>query len=329
MMIISFIASLLDGILVGATVAEVEVLKKRSPSIGKLFDYYRANFDYVLSALLGLDTIATSLLSMLLGSMILQECGEAAVFPCSLTITIIGFVFTDILPKVVGIYHRRHLLYWSVYPMRLAVWIMFPISWLCSRITRLFIPKKNSLNEELSDESFILTARRGVANGVLSSVEGTMLEQTLTLDDVEVGTITQPTIFSLQISWTVEEVFEKFPEIPYSRIPVYDAHESDFMGIIRRRDLLKALGEDRHKACIEQFVHKALTISSTEKISSTLELLLQNLQQLAIICDEDHVPVGVITIEDIFEYIIGRDITEYDDVSNLSSQKLCDGNANN
>ncbi|MDR1438064.1 MAG: CNNM domain-containing protein [Puniceicoccales bacterium] len=327
-MIVSFIASLLDGVLVGATVAEVEVLKKKSASIGKLFEYYRSNFDYVLSALLGLDTMTTSLLSILLGSLILQELGEAAVFPCSLAITVIGFVFTDILPKVMGIYHRRKLLYWSVYPMRLAVWIMFPISWLCSRVTRMFIPKNHS-NEELSDESFILTARRGVAKGVLSSVEGIMLEQTLTLDDVEVSTIAKKDIFFLHSTMTIEEVFRDYPEIPYSRIPLYDKKLSRFIGIVRRRDLLKALGEDKHRMTIRRFSHKALMVPGDTKISSTLELMLQNFQQVAIIADGAGNAFGVATIEDIFEYIIGRDIREYDDVGKGIAFEACSATREN
>ncbi|MDR0727860.1 MAG: CNNM domain-containing protein [Puniceicoccales bacterium] len=317
MLAVSFMSSLFEGILVSTTVSELEIFKQKHPRLGKLFAYYWEHSDRALAAFLGIDTATTSILSIFLGAMFIKTWGEASVLPCSVVITVLEFVFTDILAKMLGIYHRRYLLRWAVYPMRFIVWTMLPISWACSLIVRLFVPRARG-NEDFSDETLILTAKRGVADGVLTSVEGTMLEQTLTLDDVAVETIAQKPIFSLDATKTVAEISSKYPEIPYGRIPVYERDQAHFIGVVRRRDLLQALAADRHQAMVGEFVREMVTISWDTKISGALEILLQRFQQIAIISGESGEPIGVLTIEDIFEYILDRDIFEYDDLSNFS-----------
>ncbi|MDR3316753.1 MAG: CNNM domain-containing protein [Puniceicoccales bacterium] len=316
-MALSFVASLLDGVIIGATVAEVESLKEKSPWAGNLFESFQANTDRVLSAVLAIDTGAACICSMLLGSLVENKYGVRMILPFSCFVTVLCFVFTDILPKVLGIYYRKKLLYWSVFPLRIITWIMFPISYVCAKIVDIFLPKKKN-NGALSDEAIILTARRGVRDGILSSIEGDMVEHTLTLDDVEVEIITQKKIFSIGAAQTIGQVFRRYPEIPYGRIPVFEGERSNVIGIVHRRELLRALAADEHERTVKSMVRKIVRVPKNAKISSVLEILLQHFQQIALVEGENCAVVGVVTIEDIFEYIIGRDIFEYDDLSNLS-----------
>lgn len=315
MIALSFVASLLDGVLVSATVADVEVLKRKSPKAGRVFEKFQDHPDRPLSAVLAMDTTATTIGSVFLGALVLKHWGESAVIPFSIASTIISFVFSDILPKTLGVFHRRKLLALVIFPIQLVQWTMWPVSILCSLVLRTFLPK-NRIHEELSDESIILTAKRGVEDGILSSVEGQMLEHTLTLDDVAVETIVQKKVFSLPKNVTVESVFRKYAEIPYGRIPIYDGPKSNLIGIVRRRDLLKAMAKDHYSDTMESLCRPTVRIPKVAKISSALDILTQHFQQIAIVENEDHRPMGVVTIEDIFEYILGRDIFEYDDISN-------------
>jgi CBS domain containing-hemolysin-like protein len=314
---LSFIASLLDGVLVGATVAEVEILRTRSPLFGRIFAKHQSHIDRTLSAVLAIDSLSTTIGSVLLGPLIVHHIGPGALVPCSIAIGIAGFVFTDILPKTLGIYCRHKLLYWMVIPLELIVWAMYPLAYLCAKLVNIFLPPARP-NHALTDEAFILTAKCGVRDGVLSSIEGEMVEHTLTLDDVDVGTIAQRQIFSVDGRQTVAEFFRKYPEIPYSRIPVHTGNIHELSGIVRRRDLLKALANDEHGRTILSLARKTVSIPADVKISSALETLLHHFQQIGIIVDGSEQPIGVLTIEDIFEYILGRDIFEYDDVSNHS-----------
>jgi CBS domain containing-hemolysin-like protein len=302
---------------VGATVAEVEALKKKSPRLGHIFESHQSHPDRSLSAVLAIDSAATSIGSVFLGSLTVRYIGESALVPFSIAVAVVGFIFTDILPKTLGIYHRCQLLPWTVIPLRIIVWIMYPVAHACSWVVDIFLPRR-SPNTALSDEALILTARRGVRDGILSPIEGNMVEHTLTLDDVEVGTIAQRKVFALDGRQAIGDVFHKYPEIPYSRIPVYEGGRSHYIGIVRRRDLLQELARDGHSRLVRSLVRRTVAIPQDAKISSALETLLQHFQQIALIEDANHCPIGVLTIEDIFEYILGRDIFEYDDLCNGS-----------
>lgn len=314
----SFLASLLDGVLVGASVADVEYLKKNHPKLGRAFEYYQSQPDRTLSAILAIDTSASTICAAVLGALMVKEWGESSLLLGSIFITFSSFVFSDILPKTLGVFYRRRLLRYVVRPIQLVTWVMYPVSVFCSWILRIFLPKSHTQEEELSDESLILTAQKGVQAGVLSSIEGTILEHTLTLDDELVENITQKKIFSIEKHQTVDEVFEKYPEIPYGRVPVYDGKKSNIVGILRRRDLLKTVAEDRHQEPIANLMQPAVRIPFDAKISTALEMFLRHFQQIAIVEDADEQPIGVLTLEDIFEYIIGQDIFEYDDISNYT-----------
>ncbi|MDR0679385.1 MAG: CNNM domain-containing protein [Puniceicoccales bacterium] len=313
----SFVASMLDGVLVGASVAEVEALKRRSPRLGAIFERYQAHTDRTLSAILAIDTGATTIGSVMLGSLLEIHYGTKWVLPASIAASILGYVLADILPKVLGICYRRHILYWSVYPIRIVCWTMAPIAYLCSLVIGVFLPKKK-FGSSLSDETLILTAQRGVQEGVFSSIEGKMVEHTLTLDDVSVETITQKKIFFVGARQTVGEIFRKYPEIPYGRVLVHDGERDHFIGTVSRRELLRSLAAGAHDKSVKKLVRNVVRIPRDAKISSALELLLQHFQQIALVEGENGQPVGVLTLEDIFEYIIGRDIIDYDDLSSGS-----------
>ncbi|MDR2663914.1 MAG: CBS domain-containing protein [Puniceicoccales bacterium] len=315
----SFVASMLDGILVGATVTDVETLKKRSPRLAAIFEHYQARTDRTLSAILAIDTGATTIGSIVLGSMLEIHYGMKWVLPASIVASIVGFVLSDILPKVLGICYRRHALYWSVYPIRIVYWAMAPVAFLCSLVIGVFLPKKKFVTN-LSDEALILTAQRGVRDGVFSSIEGEMVEHTLTLDDTDVGTIAQKKIFSISAKQTIGEIFRKYPEIPYGRIPVYEGERNNFIGVVSRRELLRSLAADEHEKLVKKLVRNMIRVPQDAKISAALELLLQHFQQIALVEGGDGQPVGVLTIEDIFEYILGRDIIEYDDLASGSRE---------
>jgi CBS domain containing-hemolysin-like protein len=319
MMFFSFGASLLDGLFVGATVAEVEKLKSRSPHLGKLFESFQEHTDRSLAAILAIDTGATCMCSVILGSLMETHYGDQSVLPFSFGVAIVGFVFTDILPKVLGIYYRRRLIYWSVYPIRVITWVMYPIAFVCAKIVDIFLPKKRT-SSALSDEAIILTARRGVKDGILSRIECDMVEHSLTLDDLEVESITSRKIFSINANQTIGEVFRRHQEIPHGRIPVFTGERTNFIGIVRRRDLLEAMAADKHDLSVRSLVKDVVRIPKDAKISAALEILLQHFQQIALIEDINHAIIGVLTIEDIFEYVIGREIFEYEDLASTSRE---------
>lgn len=307
MTIVSFVSSLLDGVLVSASIADVELLKQKSKTLGRIFERYQAQPERALSAVLALDTFVSTVCASLIGAIMMRYWSENIVFITSIFITIFSFVFTDILPKTLGIAWRRKLLPYSVRPIQIYILLMYPICQLCSKMLKIFLPHRNSHIEELSDESLILTAKRGVEAGILSSIEGIMLEKTLTLDDTSVKEIAQFSKEILDIHSSSEKILKFLKKSPLSRIPIYDGARENIVGFVFRSELWNLLTEEISVYDLHEILHPVLEIDADAKISTALELLLKQPQQIAVVRDSSQ-SIGFLSIENIFEYVVGRKI---------------------
>jgi CBS domain containing-hemolysin-like protein len=113
----------------------------------------------------------------------------------------------------------------------------------------------------------------------------------------------------------VGEVFREFPNIPFARIPVCQKNLDDVVGLVRRRDLLKAKANDQDLETVGNLMQEISFIPETATIGNALQLTLKAHQQLLVAVDEFGSTAGVVTMEDVMEHILGREIFEKDDVA--------------
>lgn len=122
-------------------------------------------------------------------------------------------------------------------------------------------------------------------------------------------------VFSLEKSLTVGEVAKEHRNIPFARIPIYEETIDNVVGILRRRDLLQAMADDDDDKTLSELSKPALFVPDTANGADTLQSFLSKHQQLAVVVDEFGSVTGVVTMEDIIEHILGREIFENDDVA--------------
>ena len=160
-------------------------------------------------------------------------------------------------------------------------------------------------------------AEKGAKEGKLRHAEADVISNALTLDDVAIDDIMTPrtVVFALEKNWTVAEVFKGYKNIPFARIPVYEETIDQVIGMVRRRDLLQAMAGDGQDTKVSELMLPALFVPETANGADTLQRLLSKQQQLAIVVDEFGSVTGVVTMEDIIEHILGREIFEKDDVA--------------
>jgi CBS domain containing-hemolysin-like protein len=113
----------------------------------------------------------------------------------------------------------------------------------------------------------------------------------------------------------VGEVFREFPNIPFARIPVCQKNLDDVVGLVRRRDLLKAKANDQDLETVGNLMQEISFIPETATVGSALQLSLKTHQHLLVTVDEFGSTAGVVTMEDVMEHILGREIFEKDDMA--------------
>jgi CBS domain containing-hemolysin-like protein len=313
----SFICSLLEAVILSTTPGEIEALKKKSPKRGALLSQFKNEIAETSSAILSVNTIVNTLGALWLGKIAnetLQYTGKSLlIFSGLLTLSIL--LFAEILPKNIGVIYR---IWWQgiiVYPLLGMRLITGPISWGCKHILSLVLRKKPEATKPADDIVFIV--EKSAEDGTLTPDERTMIVNALSLDELLVKQILTPrsVVYGLPDKQTVEEVLSTTPNLPFSRIPLYSDVLDNCTGILRRRDLLKAKASGQENIKIADLAQEALFMSEANTAGEALRLCLKNHQKLAMVLDEFGSVAGVITLEDIFEHLLGQEIFEKDEVA--------------
>lgn len=312
---VSFVCSLLEAIALSTTTAEIEALKKSHPRRGQRLEVIRHELDETISAILTLNTIANSLGSVGIGVLGAHLLDDRWLAVLTVGFGIVLLVAAEVLPKNLGVVHRRRLQPWVVYPLWWLRRLLFPITWLCNLVVRLVV--KESAPAHASEEEIILLAERGAQQGTLTSSESSIIANALSLDNVRVGEIMTPrtVLTALRKTATIGDVFREYPNLPFGRMPVYGRNLDDIVGLARRRDLLKAKANDLDNEPVEKFMQEIQFVPETATVANALQVFLKSHQQILVVVDEFGSTSGVVTMEDVMEQLLGREIFEKDDIA--------------
>ena len=309
-LVISAACSLFEAMLLSTTVAEVESLKRTAPVRGHQIEKLRAELDETLAALLALNTIATTLGSVMVGALAARQFNNTALGLIIGGLTLVMLVFSEVIPKNIGVAYRRTLQPVVVIPLAALRRALSPVTFLSNLIVRVIIREAPSAHK--SDEEIILLAERGAQQGTLTKSESNIIANALSLDDVRVSEIMTPrtVVTAMRRNATVGEVFREYPNLPFGRMPAYGKNLDDIVGLVRRRDLLKAKANDQDFELVEKIMQEVHFIPETVTVANALQVFLKAHQQMLVVVDEFGSTSGVVTMEDVIEHFLGREIFE-------------------
>ena len=313
---VSAFCSVLEAMVLSTSSAEIEAMRNKSEKRGNLFKIIMDEIDDTISAILTLNTIANTAGASVVGTLAADIYGSSAVGIVAAIMTFMILIFSEIIPKNVGVAHRSWIQPYSIYPLVAIRFSMKPVTYFTRGFVR-FLVKEQETSSEEAEEEIKLLAEKGAKEGKLRHAEADFISNALTLDDVAIDDIMTPrtVVFALEQDQTIGEVFKEFNNIPFARIPVYTETIDNVVGFVRRRDLLQTVADDAHDMQLSDLVEPALFVPETANGADTLQSFLAKQQQLAIVVDEFGSVTGVVTMEDIIEHILGREIFEKDDVA--------------
>src|SRR5688572_17951537 len=215
--------------------------------------------------------------------------------------------------------------------LRLACWpvtkLMHAVDQLVSRaaISSSSPQEQEAIEEEIENE--ILSAvEEGEKEGVVDEEEREMIESVIAFHDTTVGQIMtpRPEIFALDAGATLDTVKSKIAESGHSRIPVYQGKIDQIVGILYARDLLKLLGEPPEKFRMKEFLRPAFFVPETKPLPDLLRDFRLQKVHIAIVSDEYGGTAGLVTIEDIFEELVGDVSDEHEPEEPAMIQRIDD-----
>ncbi len=318
---VSAFCSLLEAMVLSTRQAEIEALKKASPRRGELLDRFVREIDQTSSAILSLNTVANTfgatLSGVLFATYVSPHLGSDLharyTFPAFLTLSIL--VFSEIIPKNIGILYRPAMQPYMVYPLHWMRMLMWPVSMSMSKIITFITRGKEKAGT--SDDEIKLLAEKGAKDGLISVQEKDLIANTLSLDDTSISEIMTPrtVVVALEEGMTVAEVFGAGKGVPFGRLPVYRESIDNITGVVRRRDLLLAKANDQDSRLVREFSREPVFVPENGSSLAVLRQLIKNHQHMGIAVDEFGSLTGVVTLEDIFEHLLGSEIFETDDMA--------------
>ena len=316
-LIVSAICSLLEAFILSITVAEIEDLKQTSPKRGLLLEKFKRELDETSSAILTLNTIANTMGATLVGAFAAGLFNKFWVGVITGVLVFAILIFAEIIPKNVGSVFRDKLKKRLVYPLKAVRFLMYPFSAIAKLSVRLVMRRRPVKSEAEREREIILLAEKHAKEGSLTFSERDMISNALKLDELPVREIMTPrtVLHALEAKRTLKEVAEDFGNLSFARMPVYEDTIDNIVGVVRRRDLLIAHAENNRETSVRDLAKEVDFVPDNAMAADSLQLFLKKHRQFAVVVDEFGSTVGVVTMEDIVEHILGREIFERDDVA--------------
>jgi len=312
---VSALCSLLEAFILSSTPSEIDSFSLRHTRAGKLLAHFKETIEESSTAILSLNTIANTAGATVVGGLTQQHRPEWAL-PVAVFMVVGILIFSEIVPKNLGVAYRKPLSLYLTYVLLVVRAAMKPFAIIMRHVLALFV-KAQEPTEEEQEEEIRLMAERSVKAGALSQDERDLIANALSLDDVKVADLMTPrtVVTALEAEETVEAVLETHPNIPFGRLPVYGESTDEVVGVVRRRDILQAHSEDRRAVTMKELATPAIFIPEQASALRALQTFLAKKQQIGVVVDEFGSNAGVVTIEDIVEQLLGKEIYEDSDLA--------------
>lgn len=293
----------------------------------------------MIGTILIANNMVNIMASAIATSVLIAMFGEAGVAYATAAMTVLIVIFAEILPKSYALRNADRTALNVAPVVRPVVRVLTPFTWTSDHIVRgvmrLFgvkVGREEAVipsSEELRGAIELHQADEEGANHEVVAQERAMLRSVLDLSKVEVGEIMvhRRTVVRLNADDPPEALLEQVLNSPHTRLPLWRSEPDNIVGVVHVRDILKALRAAGGKATdldIESLASKPWFVPETTTLLDQLHAFRARHEHFALVIDEYGTLLGVVTLEDILEEIVG-DISDEFDITRAGIRPQTDG----
>lgn len=287
---------------------------------GKIAVYIIEHFDNALSAILignNLANICSSSLASV--AVILISGSDEYAWVSTVLLTLVVIIFGETIPKITAKQNANKLALKNSYPVRIMMIIFYPLVWLVVAIINLITRGMKDESADTPDEaveelqSIIETAED---EDVLDEDQSELVQAAIDFSETSAMDVmtARVDVQAIDIEDDWDEILALVEDAPYTRLPVYEGGIDNVIGILYLNHFLKAMADDGH-ADIRKLLMPPCYVYKTMKLPAVLAQLRKAKQHLAVVTDEYGGMLGVVTMEDVLEQIVGDIWDESDTVA--------------
>lgn len=225
-------------------------------------------------------------------------------------LTLIIFFAGELIPKNIAKSYPDKIVMILAYPLIVLYYLFYPLSIIFYGINKLIqkIFKVNNNDTNFTEDEFQAIVETVEEEGGIDEEESDIIQAAVDFGDIKVSDVLTPIdkIVAIDIKKTSrKELMNFLLDTIYSRIPVYDGDKSNIIGILHVRKFLKNVMTTK-SISVRAAITEPLVVSSNYKLDDMIEFFKENKKHMAVVKDDEGKTIGIVTMEDVLEELIGE-----------------------
>ncbi len=312
-LVVSFLCSIFESVLLSIRPAQIELLVSKGRASGRILKEFKERIDVPIAAILIVNTIAHTIGATVAGASYVGVFSEQSLWVFSVVFTVAVLLFTEIIPKTLGVTFASALARPVAHGVRWMTVALGPLVTLASMISR-GIRGSRDIQATSVEEIRLLTAI-GRQEGIVSARTAGIIVRATRLHQLRAADVLVPrqNVVALSKQQSTDDVKRTIRESGHSRFPFTPTGQlDDASGVVLAKELLMALQDGPDAINWQELVRESLVIPKTKPLNSLLQAFRDARQHLAIVVDEYGGIEGIVTMEDVLEELVGDIVDESD-----------------
>ncbi|MCS7466803.1 CNNM domain-containing protein [Stieleria sp. ICT_E10.1] len=318
-LVVSALCSVTEAALYAVRPSYVRSLRESGSAAGRVLDRMKQNMERPISAILIINTVANTAGAALAGAQAEAVLGQSFILWFSAVFTLGVLFFSEIIPKIVGVAYSNRIAVLVAMPLTIAVHALFPLVWVIHKLAAIVKPSGPVF--AAPEEEVGQMARMSAEEGSILPIEAELVQQVLKLNEVTAAEIMTPrsVVRRFPADTTLQAISHEMAagriKWTNARVPVTDPKNDDvWSGVVLRRDVLAHLARDEFDRTLGSLAKPLHRVPMNTPGHVLLKSFLSKRSHLFGVVNESGTVVGIVTLEDVMESLIGEEIVDEVDV---------------